>query len=59
METFGNSSKYSYRIKNTIDKELDSLIETLKEEINNDIRKSIKKLNLENSIYLWIINGYV
>ena len=50
LEMFGNSPKYFYRIKNTSDKDLESLIETLKEEIYNDIRKSIKKLNIENQV---------
>ena len=49
-EMFGNSPKYFYRIKNTKDKELDSLKETLKEEIYNDVRKSIKKMNIENEV---------
>ena len=49
-EMFGNSLKFFYRIKNTPDKELDSLIETLKREIYDDIRKSIKKLNIENEV---------
>ena len=49
-EMFGNLPKYLYRIKNTEDKELDSLKETLKEEIYNDVRKSIKKMNIENEV---------
>ena len=49
-EMFGNSPKYFYRIKNTPDKELDSLIETLKKEIYDVIRKSIKKMNIENEV---------
>ena len=47
---FGNSPKYFYRIKNTPEKELDSLIDTLQEEIYNDIRESIKNLNIDNQI---------
>ena len=47
---FGNSPKYFYRIKNTADEELDSLVELLKKEINEDIRKSIKKMGIQNEV---------
>jgi hypothetical protein len=47
--------KYFYRIKNTIDEELDSLIETLKKEINDDKRKSIKKMNIENEVIFGLL----
>ena len=50
FEMFGNSPKYFYRIKNTKDEELNSLIETLKEEIYKKIKNSIKKLNIENEV---------
>ena len=47
---FGNSPKYYYKIKNSEDKDLESLIKNLKKEIYDDIRKSIKKLNIENRV---------
>ena len=50
FEMFGNSPKYYYKIKNSEDKDLESLIKNLKKEIYDDIRKSIKKLNIENRV---------
>ena len=54
-EMFNHLPKYFYRIKNTIDEELDSLIETLKKEIYDDIRKSIKKMNIENEVIFGLL----
>ena len=50
FKMFGNSPKYFYKIKETKDENLDSLIRISKEEIYDDIRKSIKKLNIENRV---------
>ena len=54
-EMFNHLPKYFYRIKNTIDEELDLLIETLKKEIYDDIRKSIKKMNIENEVIFGLL----